>query len=69
MIATSQTPSPDSSASDSCRSRRGGELAGRSPVREWLQARASLPDLRLRSTFRSLREPANLFFVVTFPVK
>ena len=67
MIATSQTPS-DSSASDSPVDPDAGELAGRSPRPGGLRpARPLLTYLRL-DLFRSLREPANLFFVVTFPV-
>ena len=67
MIATSQTPS-DSSTSDSPVDPDAGELAGRSPHSGGLRpARPLLTYLRL-DLFRSLREPANLFFVVTFPV-
>ena len=67
MIATSQTPS-DSSASESPVDPDAGELAGRSPRPGGLRpARPLLTYLRL-DLFRSLREPANLFFVVAFPV-
>ena len=67
MTATSQTPS-DSSASDSPVDPDTGKLAGRSPRPGRLRpARPVLTYLWL-DLFRSLREPANLFFVVTFPL-
>ena len=67
MIATSQAPS-DSSASDSPVDPDAGELAGRSPRPGGLRpARPVLTYLWL-DLYRSLREPANLFFVIAFPV-
>lgn len=67
MTATSQTPS-DSSASESPVDPDEGKLAGRSPRPGRLRpARPVLTYLWL-DLFRSLREPANLFFVVTFPL-
>lgn len=67
MIATSQAPS-DSSVSDSPVDPDAGELAGRWPHPGGLRpARPLLTYLRL-DLFRSLREPANLFFVVAFPL-
>ena len=67
MTATSQTPS-DSSASASPVDPDTGKLAGRSPRPGRLRpARPVLTYLWL-DLFRSLREPANLFFVVTFPL-
>ena len=67
MIATSQAPS-DSSASDSPVDPDAGELAGRSPRPGGLRpARPVLTYLWL-DLFRSLREPANLFFVIAFPL-
>ena len=67
MTATSQTPS-DSSASDSPVDPDAGKLAGRSPRPGRLRpARPVLTYLWL-DLYRSLREPANLFFVVAFPV-
>jgi len=67
MTATSQTPS-DSSASDSPVDPDAGKLAGRSPRPGRLRpARPVLTYLWL-DLFRSLREPANLFFVVAFPL-
>ena len=67
MTATSQTPS-DSSASESPVDPDEGKLAGRSPRPGRLRpARPVLTYLWL-DLFRSLREPANLFFVVTFPM-
>ena len=67
MTATSQTPS-DSSASDSPVDPDAGKLAGRSPRPGRLRpARPVLTYLWL-DLFRSLREPANLFFVIAFPV-
>ena len=67
MTATSQTPS-DSSASDSPVDPDAGKLAGRSPRPGRLRpARPVLTYLWL-DLYRSLREPANLFFVVAFPL-
>lgn len=67
MTATSQTPS-DSSASDSPVDPDTGKLAGRSPRPGGLRpARPVLTYLWL-DLFRSLREPANLFFVIAFPL-
>ena len=67
MTATSQTPS-DSSASDSPVDPDAGKLAGRSPRPGRLRpARPVLTYLWL-DLFRSLREPANLFFVIAFPL-
>ena len=67
MIATSQAPS-DSSASDSPVDPDAGELAGRSPHPGGLRpARPVLTYLWL-DLYRSLREPANLFFVIAFPL-
>lgn len=67
MTATSQTPS-DSSASESPVDPDAGKLVGRSPRPGRLRpARPVLTYLWL-DLFRSLREPANLFFVVTFPL-
>jgi len=67
MTATSQTPS-DSSASESPVDPDAGKLVGRSPRPGRLRpARPVLTYLWL-DLFRSLREPANLFFVVTFPM-
>ena len=67
MIATSQAPS-DSSASSSSVDPDAGELAGRSPRPRGLRpARPLLTYLRL-DLYRSLREPANLFFVIAFPL-
>ena len=67
MTATSQTPS-DSSASNSPVDPDAGKLVGRSPRPGRLRpARPVLTYLRL-DLLRSLREPANLFFVVAFPL-
>ena len=67
MTATSQTPS-DSSASESPVDPDEGKLAGQSPRPGRLRpARPVLTYLWL-DLFRSLREPANLFFVITFPM-
>ena len=67
MTATSQTPS-DSSASNSPVDPDAGKLAGRSPRPGRLRpARPVLTYLWL-DLFRSLREPANLFFVIAFPL-
>ena len=67
MTATSQTPS-DSSASNSPVDPDAGKLAGRSPRPGGLRpARPVLTYLWL-DLFRSLREPANLFFVIAFPL-
>ena len=67
MTATSQTPS-DSSASESPVDPDAGKLVGRSLRPGRLRpARPVLTYLRL-DLLRSLREPANLFFVVTFPL-
>ena len=67
MTATSQTPS-DSSASDSPVDPDTGKLAGRSPRPGRLRpARPVLTYLWL-DLYRSLREPANLFFVIAFPL-
>ena len=67
MTATSQTPS-DSSASESSVDPDAGKLAGRSPRPGGLRpARPVLTYLWL-DLFRSLREPANLFFVIAFPL-
>ena len=67
MTATSQTPS-DSSASDPPVDPDAGKLAGRSPRPGRLRpARPVLTYLWL-DLFRSLREPANLFFVIAFPL-
>ena len=67
MTATSQTSS-DSPVSDSPVDPDAGKLAGRSPRPGRLRpARPVLTYLRL-DLLRSLREPANLFFVVTFPM-
>lgn len=67
MTATSQTPS-DSSVSDSPVDPDAGKLAGRSPRPGRLRpARPLLTYLRL-DLLRSLREPANLFFVIAFPL-
>ena len=67
MIATSQAPS-DSSASDSPVDPDAGKLAGRSPRPGRLRpARPVLTYLWL-DLYRSLREPANLFFVIAFPL-
>ena len=67
MTATSQTPS-DSSASESPVDPDEGKLAGRSPRPGRLRpARPVLTYLWL-DLFRSLREPANLFFVIAFPL-
>lgn len=67
MTATSQTPS-DSSASDSPVDPDAGKLADRSPRPGRLRpARPVLTYLWL-DLFRSLREPANLFFVIAFPL-
>ena len=67
MTATSQTPS-DSSASESPVDPDAGKLAGQSPRPGRLRpARPVLTYLWL-DLFRSLREPANLFFVITFPM-
>ena len=67
MTATSQTPS-DSSASNSPVDPDAGKLAGRSPrAGELRPARPLLTYLWL-DLYRSLREPANLFFVIAFPL-
>ena len=67
MTATSQTPS-DSSVSDSPVDPDAGKLAGRSPRPGRLRpARPVLTYLWL-DLYRSLREPANLFFVIAFPL-
>ena len=67
MTATSQTPS-DSSASDYPVDPDAGKLVGRSPRPGRLRpARPVLTYLRL-DLLRSLREPANLFFVIAFPL-
>ena len=67
MTATSQTPS-DSSASESPVDPDAGKLVGRSPRPGRLRpARPVLTYLWL-DLFRSLREPANLFFVIAFPL-
>ena len=67
MTATSQTPS-DSSASNSPVDPNAGKLAGRSPRPGRLRpARPVLTYLWL-DLYRSLREPANLFFVIAFPL-
>ena len=67
MTATSQTPS-DSSASNSPVDPDAGKLAGRSPRPGRLRpARPVLTYLWL-DLYRSLREPANLFFVIAFPL-
>ena len=67
MTATSQTPS-DSSASNSPVDPGAGKLAGRSPRPGRLRpARPVLTYLWL-DLYRSLREPANLFFVIAFPL-
>ena len=67
MTATSQTPS-DSSASESPVDPDAGKLAGRSPRPGRLRpARPVLTYLWL-DLYRSLREPANLFFVIAFPL-
>ena len=67
MAATSQTPS-DSSASHSPVDPDAGKLAGRSPRPGRLRpARPVLTYLWL-DLYRSLREPANLFFVIAFPL-
>ena len=67
MTATSQTPS-DSSASNSPVDPGAGKLAGRSPrPGELRPARPVLTYLWL-DLYRSLREPANLFFVIAFPL-
>nr|WP_315500982.1 hypothetical protein [Actinomyces oris] len=67
MIATSQTPS-DSSASNSPVDPDAGKLAGRSPRPERLRPARPLLTYLWLDLYRSLREPANLFFVVAFPV-
>ena len=67
MTATSQTSS-DSPVSGSPVDPDAGELAGRSPRPGRLRpARPVLTYLWL-DLFRSLREPANLFFVIAFPL-
>ena len=67
MTATSQTSS-DSSVSGSPVDPDAGGLAGRSPrAGELRPARPLLTYLWL-DLYRSLREPANLFFVVAFPL-
>lgn len=67
MIATSQTLS-DSSASNSPVDPDAGKLAGRSPRPERLRPARPLLTYLWLDLYRSLREPANLFFVVAFPV-
>lgn len=67
MTATSQTPS-DSSVSDSPVDPDAGKLAGRSPRPGRLRPTRPLLTYLQLDLFRSLREPANLFFVVTFPL-
>ena len=67
MTATSQTPS-DSSASESPVDPDAGKLAGRSPRPGRLRPTRPLLTYLQLDLFRSLREPANLFFVVTFPL-
>ena len=67
MTATSQTSS-DSPVSDSPVDPDTGKLAGRSPRPGRLRpARPVLTYLWL-DLYRSLREPANLFFVIAFPL-
>ncbi len=67
MIATSQAPS-DSSASSSPVDPDAGELAGRSPRPRGLRPARPLLTYLWLDLFRSLREPANLFFVIAFPL-
>ena len=67
MTATSQTPS-DSSASNSPVDPNAGKLAGRSPRPGGLRPVRPLLTYLWLDLYRSLREPANLFFVVAFPV-
>ena len=67
MIATSQAPS-DSSASSSSVDPDAGELAGRSPRPRGLRPARPLLTYLWLDLFRSLREPANLFFVIAFPL-
>ena len=67
MTATSQTPS-DSSASNSPVDPDAGKLAGRSPRPGGLRPARPLLTYLWLDLYRSLREPANLFFVVAFPV-
>ena len=67
MTATSQTPS-DSSASESPVDPDAGKLVGRSPRPGRLRPTRPLLTYLQLDLFRSLREPANLFFVVTFPL-
>ena len=67
MIATSQAPS-DSSASSSSVDPDAGELAGRSPRPGGLRPARPLLTYLWLDLYRSLREPANLFFVVAFPL-
>ena len=67
MTATSQTPS-DSSASDSPVDPDAGKLAGRSPRPGRLRPERPVLTYLWLDLFRSLREPANLFFVIAFPL-
>ena len=67
MTATSQTPS-DSSASESPVDPDAGKLVGRSPRPGRLRPARPILTYLLLDLYRSLREPANLFFVITFPV-
>ena len=67
MTATSQTPS-DSSASNSPVDPDAGKLAGRSPRPGRLRPARPLLTYLWLDLYRSLREPANLFFVIAFPL-
>ena len=67
MTATSQTPS-DSSASNSPVDPDAGKLAGQSPRPGRLKPACPVLTYLWLDLYRSLREPANLFFVIAFPL-
>ena len=67
MTATSQTSS-DSSVSGSPVDPDAGGIAGRSPRAGGLRPARPLLTYLWLDLYRSLREPANLFFVVAFPL-
>ena len=67
MTATSQTSS-DSPVSDSPVDPDAGGIAGRSPRAGGLRPARPLLTYLWLDLYRSLREPANLFFVVAFPL-